>query len=143
MKLVRLLIILIIAIDGLAGCADFARWVRQYTYPSDFRYIESDQLRSAMGQLARHVREIDEHMQTPMDPEQLRRDILEHLAGMDAAVRSLNTSGWASNHPLIDMNLPRFQRDIGLARQAVEQEPANYTLTYSVTGACVYCHGRR
>jgi hypothetical protein len=142
MKAVRRLI-LIIVIGCFAGCADVARWTRQYTYPSDFRYIERDQLRSTMGQLARHVREIDEHMQTPTDPAQLRKDILEHLDGMDAAVRSLNATGWPSNHARIDMNLSRFQRDIRLARQGVEQEPPNYTLTYSVTGACVYCHDRR
>ncbi|HYA28387.1 MAG TPA: hypothetical protein VEI95_06175 [Acidobacteriota bacterium] len=37
------------------------------------------------------------------------------------------------------MNLARFQRDISLTHQAVGQEPPNYTLTYWVTGACVYC----
>jgi hypothetical protein len=143
MKSIRLLAPLVIALNCAAGCADVARWVRPYTYPPEFRYIERDQLRSAMGQLARHVRELDEHIQAPSEPAQHRQDILEHLAGMDAAVGSLNVSGWPSNHPLIDMNLPKFQRDIRLARQAVERAPPNYTLAYSVTGACVYCHGRR
>jgi hypothetical protein len=138
-----LLISLAIFTGYACGCADFARWMRQYTYPPDFRYIERDQLRSAMWQLARHVRELDQHIQAPSEPEQHRQDILEHLAGMDAAVRMLDSSGWPSNHPLIDMNLPKFRQDIRLAREAVERDPPNYRLTYLLTGACVYCHGRR
>jgi hypothetical protein len=117
--------------------------MRQYTYPPDFRYIERDQLRSAMGQLAQQVRELDEHIQAPAEPDQHRKDIIEHLTGMDAAVRVLDSSGWPSNHPLIDMNLRKFRQDIRRAREAVERDPPNYALTYSVTGACVYCHGRR
>jgi hypothetical protein len=30
------------------GCADFAGWVRQYTYPPTFHYISTEQLRSTM-----------------------------------------------------------------------------------------------
>jgi hypothetical protein len=143
MRATRRIIFAVFCIVQLSSCSDFARWLRQYTYPPDFRYIERDQLRTAMGQLARQVREIDEHMQAPVEPEQLRKDILEHLAAMEAAARNLNATGWPSNHERIDINLARFQRDIKLAREAVERDPPNYTLTYSVTGACVYCHDRR
>jgi hypothetical protein len=44
----------------LCGCADFTRWVRQYTYPPEFRYIESHELRSEMPQLASHSRAINQ-----------------------------------------------------------------------------------
>ena len=128
---------------ALSCCGDFSRRLRQYTYPPDFRYIERDQLRSTMWQLARQVHELDEHIRAPAEPDQHRKDILEHLTGMESAVKSLNAVGWPSNHPLIDMNLPKFERDIELARQAVERDPPNYTLTYALTGACVYCHVRR
>jgi hypothetical protein len=127
----------------LIGCADSARWLRRYTYPPDFRYIEREQLRSAMWQLARHVRDLDQDIQSPSAPEQHRKDIIEHLDGMEAAARSLDTAGWPSNHPLIDMNMPKFRQDIRQARDAVERDPPNYAIAYSLTGACVYCHGGR
>ena len=47
----------------LFGCADVARWVRQFTYPPDFRYIERDEVRSAMRQLAHHSRELNRLLQ--------------------------------------------------------------------------------
>lgn len=83
----------------VAGCADFARWTRRYTYPPDFRYIERDQLRSAMGQLARHVRELDQHLRSSTVGEQQRKDILEHLDGMESATRALDTAGVAVQSP--------------------------------------------
>lgn len=124
----------------VAGCADFARWTRRYTYPPDFRYIEREQLRSSMGQLARHVRELDQHLRSSTVGEQQRKDILEHLDGMETATRNLDVAGWPTNHPLIEMNMPQFRRDIRLAREAAERTPPSYALAHSLTGACVYCH---
>jgi hypothetical protein len=62
---------------------------------------------------------------------------------MESAAARLGQSGWSSNHPLIDMNLPSFRRDIKGALEAVEHDPPNFLLVGPVTGACVYCHGGR
>lgn len=136
------LLILICACTLLLGCAGFARWLRQYTYPPDFRYIEREQLRSAMWQLAHHVRELDREIESA-ETQDRRKEIVAHLAGMDAAVATLDSTGWPSNHPLVDMNLARFRRDIRLAREAAERDPPSLVLARSLTAACVYCHGGR
>lgn len=128
---------------AMSGCADLARWMRKYTYPPDFRYIERHQLRSAMEQLALHVRGLDQALQAPAPGDQERQAILEHLHGMDKATLSLDTSGWPSNHPLVDINMPRFRQDIRRALDAVERTPPNYTFARALPGACVYCHGGR
>ncbi|MDH3445909.1 MAG: hypothetical protein OEN50_18435, partial [Deltaproteobacteria bacterium] len=112
----------------IAGCADFARWVRQYTYPPDFRYIERDQLRSTMWQLAYHSRELNREMGITEKQQPDRAEIVTHLQAMEQAAARLDTTGWPSNHPLVDMNLPNFRRDIKFAREAVERDPPNYVL---------------
>jgi len=127
----------------LIGCADFARWVRQYTYPPEFRYIERDEVRSAMRQLAFHSRELNQLIQSSDGPQKSRSEIIMHLRAMEEAAEKLDQSGWPTNHPLIDMNLPRFRRDIKFAREAIERDPPNFLLAGPVTGACVYCHGGR
>jgi hypothetical protein len=127
----------------IAGCSDLARWTRQYTYPPDFRYIERDQLRSAMWQLARHMRELEQQVRSPSLGESQRTEILEHLSGMESATRSLDSSGWPSNHPMVDMNMPKFRQDIRLAREAVERTPPSYALAQALPAACAYCHGGR
>jgi len=127
----------------LTGCADFARWVRQYTYPSEFRYVERDDVRSAMRQLAFHSRELNQLIQSDDASEQRRSEILVHLRAMEAAAEKLDQSGWPTNHPMIEMNLPKFRRDLKFAREAIEREPPNYPFVGPVTGACIYCHGGR
>ena len=140
---IRLRTCLALLCFAIAGCADVARRVRQYTYPPEFRYIERDQLRSAMWQLAYHSRELNRVMGITEKQPPDRAEIVTHLQGMEQAAAGLDTSGWPSNHPLVDMNLPNFRRDIKLAREAVERDPPNYLLAGHVGGACVYCHGSR
>jgi len=125
------------------GCADVARWVRQYTYPPEFRYIELDDVRATMRELAAHSRELNQLIKSSDGLQAQRSEIISHLGAMEQAAGKLDQSGWPTNHPLIDMNLPSFRRDIKFAREAIEREPPNYLLAGPVTGACVYCHGGR
>jgi hypothetical protein len=127
----------------LSGCADFARWARQYTYPPEFRYIERDDVRSTMRELASHSRELNDLIRSSDGPQRRRAEIIAHLQAMEQAAEKLDQSGWPTNHPLIEMNLPSFRRDINFAREAIEREPPNFLLAGAVTGACVYCHGGR
>ena len=127
----------------LMGCADFARRVRQYTYPPEFRYLEGDEVRSTMRQLAFHSRELNRLIQSDAEAQQRRDEVITHLKAMEATAAKLDQSGWPTNHPLIEMNLPRFRRDLKFAREAIEREPPNYLLAGPVSGSCIYCHGRR
>jgi len=128
---------------AVSACADFSAWLRRYTYPPDFRYITSEQLRSSMWRLAHHVRELDRIMRDPETLPQHRGELAEHLHAMERATDDIDRSGWPSNHPLIDMNLATLRRDIAFARRGVESIPPNYVLAGSLAGACVYCHTRR
>ena len=133
----------VLAAIQLTGCADFARWVRQYTYPPEFRYIERAEVRTAMRELAARSRQINQILQSSEGPQGQRSDIIAHLKAMEEAAEKLDQSGWPSNHPMIDMNLPKLRRDIRFAREAMEREPPNFLLAGPVTGACLYCHGGR
>ena len=138
----RLVFVAIMVLE-LSGCADIARWARQYTYPPEFRYIERDTVRSTMRDLAVHARELNDLIRSSDGPQSRRAEIITHLRAMEQAAERLDQSGWPTNHPLIEMNLPSFRRDINFAREAIEREPPNFLLAGPVTGACVYCHGRR
>ena len=138
----RLVFVAILVLE-LSGCADIARWARQYTYPPEFRYIERDDVRSTMRELASHSRELNDLIRSNDGPQGQRAEIITHLRAMEQAAEKLDQSGWPTNHPLIEMNLPSFRRDINFAREAIEREPPNFLLAGAVTGACVYCHGGR
>jgi hypothetical protein len=125
------------------GCAGFAGWVRQYTYPPGFHYISSEQLHSTMWRLAYHSRELRELMASPEELADHRDDVLRHLRIMERATIDLNRTGWPSNHPLIDANRTSFLQDIRIAQEAVSRDPPNFLLVASVSGACAYCHAGR
>jgi len=127
----------------LFGCADIARWVRQYTYPPEFHYVERDEVRSTMRQLAFHSRELNQLIQSGDESQQRRNEILMHLRAMEEAAEKIDQPGWATNHPMIDRNLPSFRADLKFAREAIEREPPDFPFVGPVTGACVHCHGGR
>jgi hypothetical protein len=108
------------------GCGGFDKWVRQYTYPPDFRYITPEELHSTMWQLAYHSRELQRLMRLSDNPELYRDEIIEQLRGMERAAERLDQSGWPTNHPLVDMNLANFRNDIRIAREAVERDPPTF-----------------
>ena len=117
--------------------------MRRRTYPPDFRYLTREEVGSAMGELAYHTRELNRLMGGSENPLQRRSEIIENLQAMERAAGQLDQSGWPTNHPLIDMNLTKFLRDIRFARESVERDPPNFLLAGPLMGACVYCHGGR
>jgi hypothetical protein len=125
----------------LVACAGVSPWLRRYTYPPDFNYIDHEQLDSAMWQLARDVRELDGVVRASETIDARRRgEILKLLQSMEDATERLGAEGRASNHPVIDDHLPTLRRDITLARKGVERAPPNYVLVGLLPGACMYCH---
>ena len=69
------LMLAIVIIVQLSGCSDLSRWVRQYTYPSEFRYVEHDQVRGIMRALAAHSREVNQLLRQDDAPQQHRAEI--------------------------------------------------------------------
>ena len=96
-----------------------------------------------MELLAYHVHRLDTQIHAAASQQSDQEAILTELRGMEMAAARLDRAGWPSNHPTIDMNLPKFRQDLRLAREAAEKMPPNYVLAHAVTGACVYCHAPR
>jgi len=138
----RLMLAMVIAVQ-VSGCSDLARWVRQYTYPAEFRYVERQDVRGAMRELASHSRQLNDLLLQEDSPEKHRGEMIEHLRAMEQAAAKLDQSGWPTNHPKVDTNLPAFRRDLKLAREGIEREPPNYLLAVLLRGACDNCHASK
>jgi hypothetical protein len=124
------------------ACSGFPEQIRRVTYTPEFGYISEDQIESTMWQLARQVREVDTILRRSRPvTESERAQVVALLTAMHRTTTALSTQREYTNHPLIDQHLDKFQRDLDLARRAVEAEPPSYFLAGSITGACLYCHG--
>lgn len=72
----------------LSGCSDAARWVRQFTYPPEFRYIERDEVRGIMRVLAAHGREVNQLMRQDDALQEHRDEIASTCAPWNRRRRS-------------------------------------------------------
>jgi hypothetical protein len=125
-----------------ASCfVDWGARLRARTYPPDFHYISTEQLQSAMWQLADSEAALDRTMRDPdLDATTRRRVVIDLLGRMQRAAEQLGPGALASNHPRVSRNVDAFRRDLRDAREAVEREPPSYFLAGSVSGACMHCH---
>jgi len=124
----------------LWGCS--GQQIRDWTYPPDFNYISSGELRSVMSQIAAQVAALNALLRKPGAPDEITRaQIVQRLQALDAAAQRLGPGGWPSNHPRIADHAQRFQRDIALALSAAQQEPPQYFFAGSLSGSCSICHG--
>ncbi len=64
------------------------------------------------------------------------------LGGMEDTIRKIGVEQGPTNHPELQSGLEALLGDIHVARDQVNHEPPNYFMAGSVSGACLYCHGR-
>lgn len=104
--------------------------------------LSDDQLRTAMGQLATGVAELQSILgdRGPVSEDE-RLEVLRILARMQAAADRLGPDDVPSGHPRIDRNLVRFREKLEIARESVAMEPPRYYLVGAFSGACLACHG--
>ena len=137
----RLMLAMLIAVQ-MSGCSIWPVGAPVHL-SSEFRYVQRDEVRATMRQLAVHSRQLDDLMLQDEAPLKHRGEIIEHLRAMESAAVKLEQSGFSTNHPKIDTNLPTFRSDLKLAREAIEREPPNFLLAALVRGACDSCHGSK
>lgn len=129
------------ATSGLGGCADPAATVRKVTYPPDFKYITRDELRSAMGMLARDLRRLDDALLVAgaggrIDQQQVKRI----LADIDRTAGQLDAASVGSNHPFLRDQMGQFLSDVELAQAAASLDPPRYYAAGKLAGGCTNCH---
>jgi len=137
-------IALVVAVSSSSGCSPrAARTVRRFTYPPDFNYISNQQLKSAMWRLAQGVTRLNKLMTAGSERGDTPRDeVVGVLDSMEEAAKALGPGKWPSNHPRIGDNVDALRRDIHRARLAAQHDPPDYFFAGTISGACLYCHGR-
>ncbi|MDH3689427.1 MAG: hypothetical protein OEU36_08095 [Gammaproteobacteria bacterium] len=130
----------VVAVVGFSACAA----VRKVTYPPDFSYLSTKQVRTTMGAFASGVARLDMLLSESDDNFAQRREaIILQLKKMEKLSESLGAGYQKTNHLLIDEHIDEFRADVRGARLAAEQEPPSYYLAGRLTGSCTACHMNR
>ena len=130
-------VIVILTIIMLVSCAT----VRKVTYPPDFIYLESTQIRTSMLRMSLAMRRIDEVLagQLPVDSTGQQR-IVESLDIIDEITEQLDTGNSLTNHLLMDENLDHFRIEVRNAIRMVNAELPQYYAASRLSAHCVGCH---
>jgi hypothetical protein len=140
-------VLVLLAIATVAGCAGCGKTLpelfRSHTYPPDFRYVPEENLRSSMWLLGRETVELRSVLADASLSDDTRRTRAELLlGGMEDTIHKIGIDQAPSNHPELQQGLQALLTDVRVARDGVNHDPPNYFMAGSLSGACLYCHGR-
>lgn len=127
----------------LLGCSNqFAKSLRKITYPPDFKYTETSDLRSDMGELAQQIRKLDQALfdQAGVDNEQQRQQVLVALQNISNIAARLEAKESGANHPFMHDYMQDFIAKVDQARVAASLEQPRYYFAGKVSGGCTNCH---
>lgn len=122
-------------------CSDLARAVRTVTYPPDFVYVDSQELRSRMQRFGYELRQLDLAL-TNADSEnpELQQQVIEILRNIERVGGELQAGDAGSNHPFLQDGMPNLLAEVRRARMGASLSPPRYYAAGRVSGACVNCH---
>lgn len=128
---------LLVAVLLVSACAT----VRKVTYPPDFVYLPSSEVRSSMAHMSAGIARLDEVLGTgrEMSPAD-RAAVIRILDDLESVAKRISAGGRETNHLLIDQHIDEFRVDLQRARSAVEQTPPNYYFAGRLSGSCLACH---
>ena len=121
------------------SCGGSTPFLRLAPNPPDFRYISNAELESVMWQLAGQIHEL-ERLTQHQEPQAAELSALLHR--IEAAARTLNRNGDASNHPYLQNELDKFLGMIERADRDLQRTPPEIVHVDDVWRACSGCHAR-
>ncbi|MCU7553649.1 hypothetical protein OCL06_03420 [Alteromonas sp. ASW11-19] len=131
-----------LAVVVVTGCSNGLSSVRNVTYPPDFKYIERDQLRSGMDEMALHISILDGALQYSQadDPDAIREEVLTALTNIERVASSLQAASAGASHPFMEDHMRSFVATVDKARSAASLAEPRYYFAGKVAGACAACH---
>lgn len=112
--------------------------VRRLTYPPDFKYIESSQVRTTMGKMAQLVLHLQGLVQSgDFTAAAKQEQVQATLLSLERLMLSLQGP---TNHPYIDEHRDAFLHAVQAAENTVMQPQPDYNLAAGISQQCASCH---
>lgn len=143
-RLARRVLFALVAALALAGLVSGCAQIRKATYPKDFVYLDSRQVRSEMALMSLYMRQIDEMLadNTRISSEQQER-LIRILVSIDEVTNRLAAGSIETNHLTIDDNIDAFKHDVNVALRDASSNPPSYFTLGKLAGSCTACHQYR
>jgi hypothetical protein len=125
----------------LIACNGSGAGFPQIANPPPFDYVDGQELRAGMHQLAFELQQLDLVLVGELDQNPaIQRDVVESLEEIERLAGVIRDRDLSANHTFLDDDMERFLASVSRARAAAERVNPSYYSAGRVSGACVNCH---
>ncbi len=125
----------------VVACSGAGGGFPQIANPPPFDYVDGEELRSGMHQLAFELQHLDMALASENDASpNLQQRVVSSLEGIERIGGILLTRDLSSTHAFLKDDMTRFLSGVSRALFDAERSPPRYYLAGRVSGACVNCH---
>ena len=135
------IVVSLIAVFSLAGCNTNSDSFPQIANPPPFDYIDGEELRSGMHQLAFELQQLDMALlDAYVDRPSFQRQIVDSIQNIERIGGYIQETDLAVRHPFLQDDMDRFLSDVNRARMDAERSVPRYYMAGRISGGCINCH---
>ena len=126
---------------ALGGCSSYDGEFPAVANPPPFDYIDGEELRSGMHELAFQLQQLDMTLMTAyIDQPSFQRDIVDKIRNIERIGGHIAETDLSVRHPFLLDDMDRFLEDVRRARMDAERSVPRYYMAGRISGGCVTCH---
>ena len=134
-------VVSVLVLFSLAACNSNSDSFPQIASPPPFDYIDGEELRSGMHQLAFELQKLDTTlMQAYVDQPSFQREIVENIRNIERIAGYVQETDLAVRHPFLVDDMDRFLSDVRRAREDADRSVPRYYMAGRISGGCIGCH---
>tara|TARA_B110000858_G_scaffold193601_1_gene246471 strand:+ start:21887 stop:22339 length:453 start_codon:yes stop_codon:yes gene_type:complete len=140
-KLALRAVVSLITVFTLAGCSTNPDSFPRIANPPPFDYVDGEQLRSNMHQLAFELQQLDMALlDAYVDRPSFQRQIVDSIQNIERIGGHIRETDLAIRHPFLQDDMDRFLSDVHRARRDAERSVPRYYMAGRISGGCINCH---
>ena len=133
----------LIAALTLFGCNANSDSFPQIANPPPFDYIDGEELRSNMHQLAFELQQLDMALlDAYVDRPSFQRQIVDSIQNIERIGGYIQNTDLSTRHPFLIDDMDRFLSDVRRAKMDAERNVPRYYMAGRISGGCINCHSQ-
>ncbi|PCI79064.1 MAG: hypothetical protein COB20_05610 [SAR86 cluster bacterium] len=134
-------VVSLIAVFSLTGCNTNSDAFPQIANPPPFDYVDGEQLRSNMHQLAFELQQLDMALlDAYVDRPSFQRQIVDSIQNIERIGGYIQETDLAVRHPFLQDDMDRFLSNVRRAKMDAERNVPRYYMAGRISGGCITCH---
>lgn len=134
-------VISFIAISFLVACSANPNSFPQIASPPPFDFVDGEELRSNMHQLAFELQQLDMSLASESDGRaNFQQEVVDSIRNIESIAGFVQSGDLRTRHPFLLDDMDRFLVDVRKAREDASRRNPRYYMAGRISGGCINCH---